>query len=79
MALAAALKETSGDLATKQSVERLSDKAEARFKLLQWMLGFNLAFEHRRSVGGHPGRNAFLTASHDRSRSILHAGMACCR
>jgi len=42
-ALASVLKETSGDLATKQDVERLSDKVEARFKLLQWMLGFNLA------------------------------------
>lgn len=43
LALASVLKETSGDLATKQDVERLSDKVEARFKLLQWMLGFNLA------------------------------------
>jgi hypothetical protein len=43
LALASVLKETSGDLATKQDVERLSDKMEARFKLLQWMLGFNLA------------------------------------
>lgn len=42
-ALASVLKETSGDIATKQDVERLSDKVEARFKLLQWMLGFNLA------------------------------------
>lgn len=43
LALASVLKETSGDLATKQDIERLSDKVEARFKLLQWMLGFNLA------------------------------------
>lgn len=43
LALASALKETSGDIATKQDIERLSDKTEARFKLLQWMLGFNLA------------------------------------
>lgn len=43
LALASVLKETSGGLATKQDVERLSDKVEARFKLLQWMLGFNLA------------------------------------
>jgi hypothetical protein len=43
LALASVLKETSGDIATKQDVERLSDKVEARFKLLQWMLGFNLA------------------------------------
>lgn len=34
---------TSGEIATKQDVERLGDKVEARFKLLQWMLGFNLA------------------------------------
>lgn len=43
LALAAVLKETSGEIATKQDVERLGDKVEARFKLLQWMLGFNLA------------------------------------
>lgn len=43
LALASVLKETSGDIATKQDVERLSDKVEARFNLLQWMLGFNLA------------------------------------
>ena len=43
VALASVLKETSGELATKQDVERLSDQVEAKFKLLQWMLGFNLA------------------------------------
>lgn len=43
LALASVLKETSSDLATKQDIDRLSDKVEARFKLLQWMLGFNLA------------------------------------
>lgn len=43
LALAAVLKETSGELATKQDIERLSDKVDARFRLLQWMLGFNLA------------------------------------
>ena len=43
LALAAVLKETSGEIATKQDIDRLNDKVEARFKLLQWMLGFNLA------------------------------------
>ena len=42
LALAAVLKETSGDLATKQDVDRLSDKVEGQFKLLHWMIGFNL-------------------------------------
>jgi len=32
-----------GDLATKQDIDRFSEKVEARFKWLQWMLGFNLA------------------------------------
>ena len=41
--LAAVLKETSGELATKQDVDRLSEQMESKFKLLQWMLGFNLA------------------------------------
>ena len=43
VALAAVLKETSGELATKQDVDRLSEQMESKFKLLQWMLGFNLA------------------------------------
>jgi len=43
VALASVLKEVSGDLATKQDLDRLSDKVEGRFNLLQWMLGFNLA------------------------------------
>ena len=50
VALAAVLKETSGELATKQDVlllkqdiDRLSEQVDAKFKLLQWMLGFNLA------------------------------------
>lgn len=43
VALAAVLKETSGELATKQDVDRLSEQIDAKFKLLQWMLGFNLA------------------------------------
>ena len=43
MALAAVLKETSGELVTKQDIDRLSEQVDAKFKLLQWMLGFNLA------------------------------------
>ena len=43
VALAAVLKETSGDLATKQDIDRLREQVDAKFKLLQWMLGFNLA------------------------------------
>ena len=42
-ALAAVLKETSGELATKPDIDRLRDQMDAKFKLLQWMLGFNLA------------------------------------
>lgn len=43
LALASVLKETSGDLATKQDIDRLREQVDAKFKLLQWMLGFNLA------------------------------------
>jgi hypothetical protein len=43
VALAAVLKETSGELVTKQDIDRLSEQVDAKFKLLQWMLGFNLA------------------------------------
>ena len=43
VALAAVLKETSGELATKQDIDRLRDQMDAKFKRLQWMLGFNLA------------------------------------
>lgn len=43
VALAAVLKETSGELATKQDIDRLRDQVDAKFRLLQWMLGFNLA------------------------------------
>jgi len=43
LALAAVLKETSGELVTKQDIDRLSEQVDAKFKLLQWMLGFNLA------------------------------------
>ena len=43
VALASVLKETSGDLATKQDIDRLRDQVDAKLKLLQWMLGFNLA------------------------------------
>ena len=42
-ALATVLKETAGDPATKQDIDRLRDQFDAKFKLLQWMLGFNLA------------------------------------
>lgn len=49
-ALAAVLKGSAADLATKQDIERVESKlnlieerTEGRFKLLQWMLGFNLA------------------------------------
>ena len=43
VALAAVLKETSGELATKQDIDRLRDQMDAKLTLLQWMLGFNLA------------------------------------
>ena len=53
-ALATVLKSGIGDLATKDDLARLESKlesrlnlleerSEGRFKLLQWMLGFNLA------------------------------------
>lgn len=53
-ALATVLKVGAGDLATKEDVTRLESKIESRlsvleergegrFRLLQWMLGFNLA------------------------------------
>ena len=49
-ALATVLKTSAGDLATKQDIDRLEarvnlfeERSEGRFKLLQWMLGFNLA------------------------------------
>ena len=42
-ALVSVLKETSGELATKQDVDRLRDQMDAKLTLLQWMLGFNLA------------------------------------
>ena len=50
LALASVLKETSGDLATrqdilllKQDMERMNDKVQSQFNLLKWMIGFNLA------------------------------------
>jgi len=50
VALAAVLKSGAGDLATKQDIDRLEsrlnlieERTEGRFKLLQWMLAFNLA------------------------------------
>ena len=39
LALASVLKETSGELATKQDIDRI----QAQLNLLKWMLGFNLA------------------------------------
>ncbi|MBK8183549.1 MAG: DUF1640 domain-containing protein [Candidatus Competibacteraceae bacterium] len=49
-ALATVLKDSAHDLAMKQDIERLEarlnvieERTEGRFKLLQWMLGFNLA------------------------------------
>ncbi len=49
-ALATVMKGSATDLATKQDIERLESKlslieerTDGRFKLLQWMLGFNLA------------------------------------
>ncbi|MBE2295666.1 MAG: DUF1640 domain-containing protein [Phycisphaerales bacterium] len=49
-ALAAVLKGSATDLATRQDIDRveaklnlIEERTEGRFKLLQWMLGFNLA------------------------------------
>ena len=49
-ALAEVLKQSTGELATqaglaeiKQELRVLEERTEGRFKLLQWMLGFNLA------------------------------------
>ena len=42
-ALVSVLKETSGEFATKQDIDRLRDQMDAKLTLLQWMLGFNLA------------------------------------
>ena len=48
-ALAAVLKSSAGDLATKQDIDRLEarvnlfeERSDGRFKLLQWMMAFNL-------------------------------------
>lgn len=48
-ALATVLKTSAGDLATKQDIDRLEarvnlfeERSEGRFKLLQWMMAFNL-------------------------------------
>ena len=50
VALASVLKETSGELATRQDVERLGlqlkqevNNLQSQINLLKWMLGFNLA------------------------------------
>ena len=49
-ALAVVLKGSATDLATKQDIDRveaklnlIEERTDGRFKLLQWMLGFNLA------------------------------------
>ena len=48
-ALATVLKSSAGELATKQDIDRLEarvnlfeERSEGRFKLLQWMMAFNL-------------------------------------
>ena len=48
-ALATVLKTSAGDLATKQDIDRLEarvnlfeERSDGRFKLLQWMMAFNL-------------------------------------
>ena len=50
VALAEALRQTDGDLATqaglaelRQELRVFEERTEGRFKLLQWMIGFNLA------------------------------------
>lgn len=48
-ALATVLKTSAGDLATKQDIDRLEarvnlfeERSDGRFRLLQWMMAFNL-------------------------------------
>ena len=48
-ALATVLKSSAGELATKQDIDRLEarvnlfeERSDGRFKLLQWMMAFNL-------------------------------------
>jgi hypothetical protein len=43
-ALADAFASTASELATKGDINMLELKFDAKFALLQWMLGFNLAF-----------------------------------
>jgi hypothetical protein len=43
-ALADAFASTASELATKGDLNMLEVKFDAKFALLQWMLGFNLAF-----------------------------------
>jgi hypothetical protein len=43
-ALADAFASTAAELATKGDINMLELKFDAKFALLQWMLGFNLAF-----------------------------------
>jgi hypothetical protein len=42
-ALATVLKDSVNNLVTKDDIARLEERTEGRFRLLQWMLGFNLA------------------------------------
>ncbi len=43
-ALAAILKDSSSDLATKADIALMEERTKGQFTLLQWMAGFNLAF-----------------------------------
>ena len=42
-ALLEALKSGVSELATRADIDRLEERTDGRFKLLQWMIGFNLA------------------------------------
>ena len=42
-ALVEALKSGVSELATRADIDRLEERTDGRFKLLQWMIGFDLA------------------------------------
>jgi hypothetical protein len=42
-ALIEALKSGVSELATRADIDRLAERTDGRFKLLQWMIGFDLA------------------------------------
>ncbi len=42
-ALIEALKSGVSELATRADIDRLEERTDGRFKLLQWMMGFDLA------------------------------------